>query len=206
MIGPIETNYRDCLFRSRLEARWAAFFDVLHWPWVYEPWDGNAYIPDFIVQGARPLVVEVKPCVTTQELMTYVPRVEDGIAGHWQGDYLIVGATPLPLQDRRARFAHAGIIGEWLDLVGYSGSPWCADIAEWHYCTARTCRVGCDGSHERAAAHECAQLAVHHPVQSFAGRPCGHYDGDHFLDIISLEAIEAAWNRAHRETRWIGDF
>lgn len=33
MIKPIPTKYNDVQFRSRLEARWAAFFDLLEWEW-----------------------------------------------------------------------------------------------------------------------------------------------------------------------------
>jgi hypothetical protein len=35
-ILPIETLYRGYRFRSRLEARWAVFFDVAGIPWQYE--------------------------------------------------------------------------------------------------------------------------------------------------------------------------
>jgi hypothetical protein len=50
-IKAIETAYRGCYFRSRLEARWAVFFDALEIPWEYEPQgfelpSGN-YLPDF---------------------------------------------------------------------------------------------------------------------------------------------------------------
>ena len=34
---PIETKYKGCRFRSRLEARWAVFFDALGIKWWYEP-------------------------------------------------------------------------------------------------------------------------------------------------------------------------
>jgi hypothetical protein len=37
-------------FRSRLEARWAAFFDLREWAWSYEPIDFNGWIPDFLVR------------------------------------------------------------------------------------------------------------------------------------------------------------
>jgi hypothetical protein len=36
-IKPIETRYRGYRFRSRLEARWAVFFDVAGVAWQYEP-------------------------------------------------------------------------------------------------------------------------------------------------------------------------
>lgn len=47
----IETTYKGYRFRSRLEARWAVFFDALGVEWEYEPQgfdlDGIAYLPDF---------------------------------------------------------------------------------------------------------------------------------------------------------------
>ena len=35
-IKAIETMYKGYRFRSRLEARWAVFFDTLDIPWKYE--------------------------------------------------------------------------------------------------------------------------------------------------------------------------
>ncbi|MEU9183354.1 hypothetical protein AB0D14_02050 [Streptomyces sp. NPDC048484] len=43
-IPSIETRYADHRFRSRLEARWAVFFDTLGIPWQYEP-QGFELIP-----------------------------------------------------------------------------------------------------------------------------------------------------------------
>lgn len=49
---PITTEYAGCRFRSRLEARWAVFFDVAQIRWDYEvegytlP-SGARYLPDF---------------------------------------------------------------------------------------------------------------------------------------------------------------
>lgn len=69
---PIETNYNGILFRSRLEARWAMFFDLLHIRWNYEPegfTNGNdSYLPDFVLYNVslrgrdnNPLYIEIKP-------------------------------------------------------------------------------------------------------------------------------------------------
>ena len=55
---PIETIYRGYRFRSRLEARWAVFFDRVGIAWEYEPqgyevgfsggeWSKTRYLPDF---------------------------------------------------------------------------------------------------------------------------------------------------------------
>lgn len=47
----IETAYKGRLFRSRLEARWAVFYDALGIKWDYEPEGFNLpsgrYLPDF---------------------------------------------------------------------------------------------------------------------------------------------------------------
>lgn len=64
----IETEYRRHRFRSRLEARWAVFFDWCGIRWQYEPEgyvlsDGARYLPDFFLPGftgERGLYVEVK--------------------------------------------------------------------------------------------------------------------------------------------------
>ena len=54
MIKSIETEYRGYRFRSRLEARWAVFFDACGVKWEYEPegfdlGDGLYYLPDFLL-------------------------------------------------------------------------------------------------------------------------------------------------------------
>lgn len=50
----IPTRYRGCRFRSRLEARWAVFFDHLGIGWQYEPQGfhigGHSYLPDFLLE------------------------------------------------------------------------------------------------------------------------------------------------------------
>lgn len=50
--SPIETRYNGYRFRSRLEARWAVFFDAMGITYEYEPEglkikDGKYYLPDF---------------------------------------------------------------------------------------------------------------------------------------------------------------
>lgn len=64
-IKPIETKYGGYRFRSRLEARWAVFFDKIGLDWVYEP-EGFVvpgygwYLPDFHLNDIG-LWVEIKP-------------------------------------------------------------------------------------------------------------------------------------------------
>lgn len=64
MPEPIETRYKGYRFRSRLEARWAVFFDALAIPWDYELegfyCDGGMYLPDFYLPSIG-CYAEVKP-------------------------------------------------------------------------------------------------------------------------------------------------
>lgn len=55
-LKPIETVWHGCRFRSRLEARWAVFFEALGIEWEYEQEgfeleDGTFYLPDFLLHG-----------------------------------------------------------------------------------------------------------------------------------------------------------
>ena len=65
MIKAIETRYGGCRFRSRLEARWAVFFDACDIKWEYEPEgfildDGTKYLPDFYLTDLD-TYIEIKP-------------------------------------------------------------------------------------------------------------------------------------------------
>lgn len=66
-IKAIETHYNGYRFRSRLEARWAVFFDALGIRWEYEPEgyvlpDGVRYLPDFwLPTFCGGMFAEVKP-------------------------------------------------------------------------------------------------------------------------------------------------
>lgn len=62
-IEAIATPYKGILFRSQLEAHWAAFFDLLGWQWEYEPAQLDGWWPDFFLShaGKRRVAIEVKP-------------------------------------------------------------------------------------------------------------------------------------------------
>jgi hypothetical protein len=64
-IKPIETVYNGYHFRSRLEARWAVFFDTAGIEYEYEPEgfildDGTKYLPDFYLPRFN-IYAEIKP-------------------------------------------------------------------------------------------------------------------------------------------------
>lgn len=67
-LKPIETFYKGYKFRSRLEARWAVFFDTIGIKWQYEVEgftlsDGRHYLPDFKITTLNKLTcwIEIKP-------------------------------------------------------------------------------------------------------------------------------------------------
>ncbi len=72
-VKPIPTVWNGISFRSRLEAKWAAFFTKVGLAWEYEP-EGysngeRAYLPDFKIVGSSCVsgFYEVKPNWPTEE-------------------------------------------------------------------------------------------------------------------------------------------
>lgn len=174
----IPTYYKGTRFRSRLEARWAHFFDLIQWRWEYEPFDMNGYIPDFLILGRHQMLVEIKPFALLTELITVAevtPR-----AGR---DLLALGCTPLPEDDVTDGYYgwQIGAMCEW-----WPDQPDVRPIAgaDWHEC------------------RECGRYACHHNEQSFQSRPCGHYEGDHLLVPVDVRDIEAKWAQARNLTQW----
>lgn len=75
----IETKYAGYRFRSRLEARWAVYFDAIGLEWEYEPegfdLDGVRYLPDFWLSTVR-MWAEVKPEVFTSDEYEKIRRLK----------------------------------------------------------------------------------------------------------------------------------
>lgn len=82
----IPTDYHDVSFRSRLEARWAFFFDTLNIRWQYEPVmavmgtivtetyvTNDNYIPDFYLNDYD-VWMEVKPVYPEYEALHRIAR------------------------------------------------------------------------------------------------------------------------------------
>lgn len=142
-IKPIETWYAGCRFRSRLEARFAVFFDAVGARWEYEPQgfvvDGRPYLPDFLLPDCGTWV-EVKGCEEDldQKLMrdaaALLPerkgRGEQGprllLLGSIpeptdEGDWGWLGLTPLDVGDGEFE-----VFGDWWGFGSYGRNlrPW----------------------------------------------------------------------------------
>lgn len=90
----IETLYSGIRFRSRLEARWAAFFDQMGWQWLYEPIELGGWLPDFEI-GDIGTLVEVKPFASYAEFeQEVIPKVVLAMATATERDVLLCGTDP----------------------------------------------------------------------------------------------------------------
>lgn len=114
MIKAIPTEYKGYRFRSRLEARWAVFFDACGADWEYEPegfdlGDGTYYLPDFLLHGVTihhglfkencDVYVEVKGKRTDDDARKINRFYEAGVAEDPEADVpstaiLVVGNIP----------------------------------------------------------------------------------------------------------------
>jgi len=104
-IKPIQTEYKGYKFRSRLEARWAVFFDACGLSWEYEPegydlGDGLYYLPDFLLHGYMfryglegDLYVEVKGCMSSEDRKK-INYFSWGNEDHILNPILVVGSIP----------------------------------------------------------------------------------------------------------------
>lgn len=107
-IKAIETEYAGHRFRSRLEARWAVFFDAAGIKWQYEPQGfedtetGFRYLPDF-----------------------YLPKLNGGVYFEVKGEkpdeeyvHSATGVTPRPLVFAVGDISSADLWWFDLDTVG----------------------------------------------------------------------------------------
>ena len=98
MISAIPTRYAGCEFRSRLEARWAVFFDAIGVKWEYEPEgyeleNGERYLPDFLLPNiGKGWMIEIKAGLsdTTREVYETLAKV----AAHAGRNALLIAGQP----------------------------------------------------------------------------------------------------------------
>jgi hypothetical protein len=115
------TMYSGVQFRSRLEARYAAFFDLALWDWEYEPIDLPGWSPDFRVEfpcghsecsNTHVLLVEIKPYHTMGEFDGH-PCLDYEFGGY-------PGDKQIPA-DASAAFGNNPRISQWCMAHGAGG-------------------------------------------------------------------------------------
>lgn len=170
----IPTTYANVLFRSRLEARWAAMFDLMMWPWDYEPIDLEFYIPDFILRfPSEPVLCEVKPALYADDLWPHSKKI---VKSGWDGQFLIVGGALLRSGSGQTTF---GITSE---RIGESVGIF--DHAVCHRCAA------------------CGRISYHHESGGW-GCPVGGCESDESLILpVGDPEIRNLWNAAGTRVQW----
>ena len=172
-IKAIETRYRGYRFRSRLEARWAVFFDAARIPYQYEPEgfqlsDGTLYLPDFYLptvnlRSTKPgkgMYAEVKGAgVTEAEQATLERFVTDKntnlalLVGEVFNDLVSQPRYEAPGGDGHYQY---GVLGEpghfWWDnnmmfMRCYSCDATKYEFTENNYCICEACGSGADEEH-----------------------------------------------------------
>lgn len=124
-LTPLETHYAGCAFRSRLEARWAVFFDVWGVKWRYEPDafllpSGRAYLPDFFLEGIG--YVECKPTRESDD----GKMNELGALSPEQADecFVIYRDVPAPSEIPDSGALVMEFENEWIMKAGDDASYW----------------------------------------------------------------------------------
>lgn len=172
------TTYKGINMRSRLEARWAAMFDMLGWSWEYEPEIGQAYIPDFLLHGKDGVrvYVEIKP---------------EGIWNAERGDIIkkaswcIENYEFIVLTDE---FRPCGLNCEPLAAFGYSPFPDETGLCIEYIRLFRLDECGWD---------------IAHSWGSWQGRLTGFYDGDYMeRGLTSLDDVRDLWQKAGNAIQW----
>lgn len=184
----IRTSYRGYEFRSRAEARWAAFFDIVRWPWAYEPFDEEGYIPDFVLRFTHePVLVEVKGgCVTEAALSGETGKLERAALHRRSTHALMLGAAPMGI-DRYGNHS-IGLLGQRFD-----------DIREFTWGGALV--SGPCGDHH---------FSIYHQDAAFHCVSCGRYSGGRGphpgSDAEDAERVSSlvlsAWAEASNRTKW----
>ncbi len=124
------TEYRGVMFRSRLEARWAAFFDLAEWEWQYEPVDYLDWSPDFYVKFCcghsdcppmHELLVEVKPYFSLEQFAGH-PCMDHFFSGWGEENFpadssAAFGINPSVTHWEMAHGAGGGVesVEQWVD-------------------------------------------------------------------------------------------
>lgn len=174
MIKAIETQYKGYRFRSRLEARWAVFFDAMGLRWEYEPEGYDLgkegwYLPDFLIRSEKGLpwiFIEIKPEYNQSyidKLVVFADKVKHDVLFD-----LIIGT---PGDERILRYCwNCGSIVDGLHEV-YQGeyATWC-DIVKCQFMNHSQPWANCPHTARAYAAARSARFE-HQQTRSLINTP-----------------------------------
>jgi len=199
----VETVYNGTTFRSRLEANWAACFDIYRWQWTYEPFDLDGWFPDFLLKSEDPerpdVFVEVKPLTSfCEETAQKIQEALEKTNNH-RVPALLVGTEPFWSEEGEQM-----CVGWLLEYMDYEDT-WSWDEApmryvDWPYCS--------DGSLEdswKDARRPKARIDFCHAAQDYRQRITGYYDGSSGLGHASITAktfAEKGFSEAKKKVQY----
>jgi len=195
----IPTDFSWRRYRSRLEARWAAFFSLLGWRFEYEPLDLDGWIPDFGIFGSTgrlAILVEVKSYSTLAEFEA------DGVAARYLGARDTRWPENLaPLRPVRPRIMLAGL-RVFEGTFHPAAIGWITDADLW------------GGGFGEAALHDHELVRHEYPAPSWLGWDVFHstgayqcvlsgtWDGARHLAPAGFERVRRLWNEAANLVQW----
>jgi len=202
------TVFEGVQYRSRLEATWAAFFTYMDWSFVYEPFDLQGWVPDFVLRGrsvsrpkwmkaktfaalggkkwgSREILVEVKPSWNH-----FDQSYKDTILCATDIDAKILLLTQFedrPYDEYQCWDGFGGLLLErWQDEDGEQGQE--NDDAALAHCIV------------------CKQTTIISASGGWGCRLCGAYDGDgliHPCEYYTINPLDV-WKQAKNATQWRG--
>lgn len=186
MSTAIQTKYQGIEYRSRLEARWAAFMTRIGWEFTYEPLDGDGYIPDFIVHGDRSLFIEVKPAITRQNYYEPCEKINKGLI-QFKQDVLIVGIQPFIGAAGPYGYEGVGLLGQYEPYCNDTEPPAAFDwsFGAWHRCTT------------------CDSISINH-YNYYISAVCGHGECGKNFDSPPITQMKTLWDDACNDVKWKG--
>jgi hypothetical protein len=193
-IAAFPTLYNGRKFRSRLEARWAAFFDLLNWRFEYEPADLGVWSPDFLLLSdltPRGILVEVKPITefkshVAQKMMS---ACQKGISTK----LLLVGVSPFLGCGREPEESN----GSWISSgceIGWGASIYPGDCEYWE---PAFISKASDGSYFDMYLHSWSG-------GEFSGEPQSPDNCPPWGWMSHIENVRALWAEATNIVQWKG--
>ena len=200
----IPTKYTGHTFRSRLAARWAAFFDICKWDWEYEPVDLNGWIPDFRLTSRAPqgsdfhgtsVFVEVKPitkfCQATVNKIQHASKESKN-----SGEVLLLGERLL-----EGYKSYVSGVNESVTYLGWLGARWGegplgeegGDGWSWNYTP-----LACNSVPNNDQPHDFRSLN-----NDYTCRLSGFYEGGHTHDALYGDA-KKLWGKASSAVQYKG--
>jgi len=201
----VKTTYKGLEYRSRLEARWAAFFDSVGWDYNYEPIDLDGWFPDFRLKAYdhRDVLVEVKPFTELQQFINegVCEKIEHAVKPYPDFEVLLLGVAPMfpryPSDKLMSAYNHK-------NYIGYIGERLCRCLddchdIDWDFAPLAVGKLGSAGLPENVLMDFC------HETQDFRHRLSGAYDGCHgnISEWKARNIVQEHWGNACNQTGYV---